>query len=582
MPARRKRSIATRGPPFWYRPPVSIDLGRRLIASGAVAPEEVEAALFLSVVRGVPFARVLIDRGAITERGLEEELERVGGLGLRQVAGASDLVARLPKAMCRRLAAVPTRVDPGTGSIDVAAADPLDPHLAAEFGFHLGAQIRVLRAPIAAIEEEIRRLELDEQGSQVLDRIRQRRVTPPFPHGAPQSTIPPPEEAPIPLVRRLPSQPLPHELAAPQSSPLPPPRVLEPRSDDDVLPPQGSRLVPSAPRQPTLREPPPAFPSVSFPSDPPPAASFTTAPQATSNPGAHAPIIVPHPGGSSRTTPTYGTPALVPPSAQQPDFAAAEPARHRSRRTIRPAFAEPAAADGVADALPPEARLAPPLTPTTAPFPPPSPVPAPPPPARAVGKETLIAGTLPRAEPPPEPPRAEIASPPDEPPPAAPARLRGDGGSGLDGSAVLTALRGARDRDEVVRLALRGMRLAARRLAVFVVKRDGFHGWACNVDLGDPDALRDLAIPHDQPSVLATAAATGTYLGPIPGTAAHEGLLRVMETSSRDVAAVAVRVGGRPAMVLLADDLEDTMLGTRWLGELAAAVGEALARLLGR
>ncbi len=187
--------------------PVSIDLGRRLIAAGLVSPEEVEAALFLSVARGVPFTRVLIDRGVISERGLEEELERVGGLGLRQVAGAAAIWARLPRAMCRRLAALPTRVDPTTGAVDVAAADPLDPHVGSEFSFHFGAPIRVLRAPIAAVEEAIRRLELDDtdvhEGAH--ERARHRRVTPPFPHGAPQSSIPPPmlDAAPIPLVRKI-------------------------------------------------------------------------------------------------------------------------------------------------------------------------------------------------------------------------------------------------------------------------------------------------------------------------------------------------------------------------------------------
>ena len=33
----------------------------------------------------------------LTERGLEEELERLGGLALRQVAGAAELWARLPQ-----------------------------------------------------------------------------------------------------------------------------------------------------------------------------------------------------------------------------------------------------------------------------------------------------------------------------------------------------------------------------------------------------------------------------------------------------------------------------------------------------
>src|SRR5262249_11107008 len=155
---------------------------------------EVEAALFLSVAKGVPFPRVLLDRGAVTERGLEEELERLGGLALRQVAGASEIWARLPRAMCRRLAALPTRMDPATGSVEVAAPDLLDTHVGSESGFHLGVPIRVLRAPIAAVEEAIRRLELDDTDARgatpAADRVRPRRVTPPFPHGAPQSSIP--------------------------------------------------------------------------------------------------------------------------------------------------------------------------------------------------------------------------------------------------------------------------------------------------------------------------------------------------------------------------------------------------------
>jgi len=145
---------------------------------------------------------------------------------------------------------------------------------------------------------------------------------------------------------------------------------------------------------------------------------------------------------------------------------------------------------------------------------------------------------------------------------------------------VFEALRRTMSRDEVIRVAMRGMRLVARRLAVFAVKRDGFYGWACNVEFGDAELLRDQKIPGGQPSVLATATATAIYLGPIPATPAHEGLLRVMERPSSDVAAVAVRVAGRPALVLVCDELDDTMVGTRFLIELGRAVGEALGRLI--
>jgi hypothetical protein len=149
-----------------------------------------------------------------------------------------------------------------------------------------------------------------------------------------------------------------------------------------------------------------------------------------------------------------------------------------------------------------------------------------------------------------------------------------------DGRPVLEALERAADRDEVMRHCLRGMRLVGKRNALFAVKRGVFQGFRCNVELGDPDAFRELSIPAEQPSVLATATATSIYLGPIPATPAHEALLAVMEVASDDVAVVTARVAGRPALTLLVDGLDDTMLGTRFLVELAAAAGEALMRIL--
>lgn len=526
---------------------MSIDLGRRLIAAGLVPPEEVEAALFVSVARGVPFARVLIDRGAINERGLERELERLGGLGLRQVAGAAELVARLPRAMCRRLAALPTKYDPQTGTIDVAAADPLDPHVASEFGFHLGASIRVVRAPIAAIEEAIRRLELDEP--EPAGRARERRKTPPFPHGAPQSSLPPPvlDEAPIPLVRKaqVPPPPSPREtlpaqapapgirrapaapftMGAANSGPesphratirpqilphdAPAPTPLDTQAITRDTPPIGREAVP------------PAAPHGGARSGDPPAVSF--------------PSMPPESSGGVRTTPPYGTPALAPPGA--PIDLGPRPRAEAQRAPLM--NAEPG---GRLATLPPEP---------------------------IAGRTLRPAATI----------AVDAAGPPpieDTPVTEEPRRVI----RAVDSAPVRAALDRATSRDDVIREAMKGMRLVARRIGVFAVKRDGFHGWSCNVDLGDPDAFRELCVPIDQPSILATATATAMYLGRIPATPAHEGLLTFMERCSTDVAAVAARVAGRPALVLLADELDDTLTGTRLLGELAAAVGEALSRVL--
>jgi len=183
---------------------VSIELGRRLIAANLVTREKVQAALLLSVVRGIPFTRALVDRGAITEAELDEEIARYAGPGLRHVQGSPELVAKLPRALCRRLCALPTRLDPFTGTVDVAAADPLDPHIEAEMSFHLGAPVRVMRAPLGAVEEAIRRMELMAAQPGAPKKHRSRRITPASPYGAPQSSIPPPPmaSAPIPLVAK--------------------------------------------------------------------------------------------------------------------------------------------------------------------------------------------------------------------------------------------------------------------------------------------------------------------------------------------------------------------------------------------
>jgi hypothetical protein len=174
-------------------------------------------------------------------------------------------------------------------------------------------------------------------------------------------------------------------------------------------------------------------------------------------------------------------------------------------------------------------------------------------------------------EEPPAPPPARAASPladTERPPPFA------------DLSAIAEALGAARSRDEIISVTLRGLRLLARRVGLFIVKRGAFHGYACSPELAGAEAFREITIPLDQPSVLATAAATSLYLGPVPGTLAHAPLLDAMGSTSPDLAAVAVRVAGRPVLVMVADELADTMSGTRSMDELARTVGDALTRIL--
>lgn len=526
---------------------MSIELGRRLIAANLVTREKVQAALLLSVVRGIPFTRALVDRGAISEAELDEEIARHTGPGLRHVQGSHELVLKLPRAMCRRLCALPTRLDPFTGTVDVAAADPLDPHIEAEMSFHLGAPVRVMRAPIGAVEEAIRRIELEAAQPAAPKKHRSRRITPAAPFGAPQSSIPPPTlgSTPIPLVKRVGE-------AEPEAQPKP---TRDPTTRRGTPATMGAAQLAATGTHRTNDEP----PRVSFPSTPPPG-PISVPPE----------LAVAPPEISAWRGAAHGRPALDPSlfsriptsdggTAPRVVDAAGEPPKEERSSMWTTYDAPSAEALSAVFAAPPVASLAGPSSFAPAPSARPGAVSVPPPAAAFMASEQ-------GDDPDEEPQRKTIAGPPPLPFP--------------DPSAIIAALGRASTRDEIVQLALGGASLFARRVALFAVKRDGYHGWACNDQFGDEEALRALAVPLDSPSLFATAAATSIYLGPVPETPAHAGLLAVMEEASNDVAAVAVRVAGRPAAVLVVDELGDTLTGTRRMDELGRAVGEALARLL--
>ena len=71
---------------------MTLELSRRLLATGTITAREIEATLYLSVVRGVSVPRALVDRGIMSERGLEEELSKRSGSALRLVHADPDLV----------------------------------------------------------------------------------------------------------------------------------------------------------------------------------------------------------------------------------------------------------------------------------------------------------------------------------------------------------------------------------------------------------------------------------------------------------------------------------------------------------
>lgn len=148
-----------------------------------------------------------------------------------------------------------------------------------------------------------------------------------------------------------------------------------------------------------------------------------------------------------------------------------------------------------------------------------------------------------------------------------------------DPASTLGHLRAATDRDEILELVERSARAVAKRVALLVVRKDALVGWSCSTEFGSLEDLRSLSISTRTPSLLNAVLVGGVYLGPLLGSVAAA-FLRVMGTATRDVAMVAVRVKEKPAVLVVCDELGDTLLATRHLDVMARVAGEALERVV--
>jgi hypothetical protein len=145
---------------------------------------------------------------------------------------------------------------------------------------------------------------------------------------------------------------------------------------------------------------------------------------------------------------------------------------------------------------------------------------------------------------------------------------------------VMEAIRMAETRDEALDLLINGLAMVAGRVAIFALRKGSFRGHRCNEAFGDNADFKAVEIPQDVPSILATAAAAGYYLGPIPQTPVHADLLSVMGGHAAEVSATPVRVAGHLALVILLDDLADAMLATKRAEDLARVTSIALGAIL--
>jgi hypothetical protein len=147
---------------------------------------------------------------------------------------------------------------------------------------------------------------------------------------------------------------------------------------------------------------------------------------------------------------------------------------------------------------------------------------------------------------------------------------------------MLDAIQSAANRDEILQHLLVGVHEAARRVAIFAVKRDLLIGWTCTHEMADPTTLRAARVVAPAGSALAAAlGSSDAILARIPKDAAHAPLLAALyEPPADEVALVAVRVDGKPVALVLADEPTDALVATKQMQELARAAGDALARWL--
>lgn len=165
---------------------MSVSLARRILAHTSIQPEAVHRALRESGRVCSSLLEALLAQAPNLRVSLEDLL------GRRPAAKSIDpdrrWVRELPPGLCERLLAFPTGLG-ADGCVEVAVADPSDPHLRAELEAHLQRSVRLHGAPLEALLAAAGARGLAKAGT---DRPVVRVST----------SLPPASEAAIPLVRR--------------------------------------------------------------------------------------------------------------------------------------------------------------------------------------------------------------------------------------------------------------------------------------------------------------------------------------------------------------------------------------------
>lgn len=144
---------------------------------------------------------------------------------------------------------------------------------------------------------------------------------------------------------------------------------------------------------------------------------------------------------------------------------------------------------------------------------------------------------------------------------------------------ALARIEAAETAESVASSLVRGLSTGLHPVLLFAVRGKVFEGRDASDD-GLRAVVRSLVISGERPSVVLTAVQAGQYTGPIPHTAVHEPLIDLLGVGADEIAAFAVTVSGRAALVFVLAGTPASSASVERAQELGLAATRALERIV--
>ena len=146
---------------------------------------------------------------------------------------------------------------------------------------------------------------------------------------------------------------------------------------------------------------------------------------------------------------------------------------------------------------------------------------------------------------------------------------------------IIAAIERAKDRDEIVSLALEALTRFAKRAIFFTVRRSEIRGFSIVGDLTNIDAARSFWVPVSTPSTLSKAVKDKQiHLGPLARNPADSVLAASLGGRPDRTVVIPLAIHGKTVGILYADRIDEEVPPKHRLARLAEITTENLSKLL--